>query len=192
MATRRFRDEARRRSVTISAQRSTSSPCRTIWAVPMAPSSMQRRGARLAPLPCATARSCLFSLVFGTERPPFGAYPDKAEQIRRTSAVFANDGWEVPRLLNALRRADDLYFDTVSQIRMPCWSRGRISLVGDAAFAPSFRSGQGTSLALVGAYVLAGELAAHDDPANAFAAYERIMRPFVEANQALATKENGS
>ena len=71
----------------------------------MAPSSMQRRGARLAPLPCATARSCLFSLVFGTERPPFGAYPDKAEQIRRTSAVFANDGWEVPRLLNALRRA---------------------------------------------------------------------------------------
>ncbi len=44
-------------------------------------------------------------LVFGTERPPFGAYPDKAEQIRRTSAVFANDGWEVPRLLDALRRA---------------------------------------------------------------------------------------
>jgi 2-polyprenyl-6-methoxyphenol hydroxylase-like FAD-dependent oxidoreductase len=131
-------------------------------------------------------------LVFGTERPPFGAYPDKAEQIRRTSAVFANDGWEVPRLLNALLRADDLYFDTVRQIRMPCWSRGRISLVGDAAFAPSFRSGQGTSLALVGAYVLAGELAAHDDPADAFAAYEPIMRPFVEANQALATKDKAS
>ena len=75
---------------------------------------------------------------------------------------------------------------------MPCWSKGRISLVGDAAFAPSFRSGQGTSLALLGAYVLAGELAAHDDPANAFAAYERIMRPFVEANQALATKDKAS
>jgi 2-polyprenyl-6-methoxyphenol hydroxylase-like FAD-dependent oxidoreductase len=128
-------------------------------------------------------------LVFGTERPPFGAHPDKAEQIRRTAAVFAADGWEVPRLLDALRRADDLYFDTVSQIRMPGWSKGRVSLVGDAAFAPSFRSGQGTSLALVGAYVLAGELAAHDDPANAFTSYERIMRPFVEANQALATKD---
>ena len=44
------------------------------------------------------SRSCLFSLVFGTERPPFGAYPDKAEQIRRTSAVFAKDGWESPTL----------------------------------------------------------------------------------------------
>jgi 2-polyprenyl-6-methoxyphenol hydroxylase-like FAD-dependent oxidoreductase len=75
---------------------------------------------------------------------------------------------------------------------MPCWSGGRVSLIGGAAFAPSFRSGQGTSLALVGAYVLAGELAAHDEPADAFAAYERIVRPFVEANQALATKENGS
>ena len=95
-------------------------------------------------------------------------------------------------MLDALRRADDLYFDTVSQIRMPCWSKGRVSLVGDAAFAPSFRSGQGTSLALVGAYLLAGELAAHDDPANAFAAYERIMRPFVEANQRLANKDQAS
>jgi 2-polyprenyl-6-methoxyphenol hydroxylase-like FAD-dependent oxidoreductase len=131
-------------------------------------------------------------LVFGTESPPFGAHPDKAEQIRRTTAAFAAGGWEVPRLLDALGRADDLYFDTVSQIRMPCWSNGRVSLVGDAAFAPSFRSGQGTSLALVGAYVLAGELAAHDDPANAFASYERIMRPYVEANQALATKDQAS
>jgi 2-polyprenyl-6-methoxyphenol hydroxylase-like FAD-dependent oxidoreductase len=75
---------------------------------------------------------------------------------------------------------------------MPSWSQGRVSLVGDAAFAPSFRSGQGTSLALVGAYVLAGELATHDDPGDAFAAYERIVRPFVEANQALAITENGS
>jgi 2-polyprenyl-6-methoxyphenol hydroxylase-like FAD-dependent oxidoreductase len=135
----------------------------------------------------------LFAMMtFLTETAPFGAHPDKAAQIRRTSAVFANDGWEVPRLLDALRHADDLYFDSVSQIRMPCWSRGRVSLVGDAAFAPSFRSGQGTSLALVGAYVLAGELATHDDPADAFASYERIARPFVEANQALASADNGS
>ena len=78
-----------------------------------------------------------------------------------------------------------------SLIRMPCWSKRRVTLVGDAAYAPSFRSGQGTSIALVGAYVLAGELAAHDDPADAFAAYERITRPFVEANQALAIKGQG-
>jgi 2-polyprenyl-6-methoxyphenol hydroxylase-like FAD-dependent oxidoreductase len=130
-------------------------------------------------------------LTFATEAPPFGGHPDKAEQIQRTAAVFADGGWVVPRLLEALSTADDLYFDTVSQIRMPSWSKGRIALVGDAAFAPSFRSGQGTSLALVGAYVLAGELASHDDPADAFAAYECILRPFVEANQALAIKAEG-
>jgi 2-polyprenyl-6-methoxyphenol hydroxylase-like FAD-dependent oxidoreductase len=130
-------------------------------------------------------------LIFATKAPPFGPHPDAAEQIRRTAAVFADGGWEVPRLVDGMRRADDLFFDTVSQIRMPCWSKGRVALVGDAAFAPSFRSGQGTSLALVGAYVLAGELAAHDDPTDAFTAYERIARPYVEANQALAIKEHG-
>lgn len=130
-------------------------------------------------------------LIFATETPPFGAHASKAEQIERTAAVFADGGWEVPRVLDALRRADDLFFDTVSQIRMPCWSKGRAALVGDAAYAPSFRSGQGTSIALVGAYVLAGELAAHDDPTDAFAAYERIAGPFVEANQALAIKGRG-
>jgi 2-polyprenyl-6-methoxyphenol hydroxylase-like FAD-dependent oxidoreductase len=131
-------------------------------------------------------------LIFATETPPFDAHPDAAEQIQRTAGVFTEGGWEVPRLVDAMRGAPDLYFDTVSQIRMPCWSQGRTALVGDAAFAPSFLSGQGTSLALVGAYVLAGELAAHDNPADAFAAYERTVRPFVEANQALAIKEDGS
>lgn len=131
-------------------------------------------------------------LIYATDTPPFVARPDAAEQIRRTAAVFADGGWEVPRLLEAMRNADDLFFDTVSQIRMPSWSKGRVALTGDAAFAPSFRSGQGTSVALVGAYVLAGELASHDDPAHAFASYERMLRPFVEANQALATREVGS
>lgn len=130
-------------------------------------------------------------LTFATDSPPFGGQADRAEQIRRTAAVFADGGWEVPRLLAAMERADDLFFDTVSQIHMPRWSKGRVALVGDAAFAPSFRSGQGTSLALVGAYVLAGELAAHKDACDAFAAYEQIVRPFAEANQALAIKEDG-
>ena len=130
-------------------------------------------------------------LIFATETPPFGAQASKAEQIERTAAVFADGGWEVPRMVEALRHADDLFFDTVSQIRMPSWSKGRVALVGDAAYAPSFRSGQGTSIALVGAYVLAGELAGHDNPPDAFAAYEGLVRPFVEANQALAIKEKG-
>jgi 2-polyprenyl-6-methoxyphenol hydroxylase-like FAD-dependent oxidoreductase len=131
-------------------------------------------------------------LIFATETPPFGGHLDAAEHIQHTAAVFADGGWEAPRLVDGLRNADDLFFDTVSQIQMPCWSKRRVTLVGDAAFAPSFRSGQGTSLALVAAYVLAGELAAHDDPTDAFAAYERIARPFVEANQALAIKEDGN
>jgi 2-polyprenyl-6-methoxyphenol hydroxylase-like FAD-dependent oxidoreductase len=130
-------------------------------------------------------------LIFASDDPPFGARPDVQEQYKRTEAVFAGGGWEVPRLLEAMRRAEDLYSDTVSQTRMPVWSSRRVALVGDAAYAPSFRSGQGTSLALVGAYVLAGELASQADPTDAFAAYERITRPFVEANQALAIEGNG-
>jgi 2-polyprenyl-6-methoxyphenol hydroxylase-like FAD-dependent oxidoreductase len=128
-------------------------------------------------------------LMFATETPPFGSHPDRAEQIERTAAAFAEGGWRIPHLLEAMRCAENLYFDTVTQIRMPNWSKGRVGLVGDAAYAPSFRSGQGTSLALVGAYILAGELAAHDNPIDAFSAYENRLRAFVEANQALARKE---
>ncbi|QQX91598.1 FAD-dependent monooxygenase [Gluconobacter sphaericus] len=117
---------------------------------------------------------------------------DAKEQMKRTRAVFSGMGWKVPHLLNVMEASDDLYFDTVSQIRMPRWSAGRVALVGDAACAPSFRSGQGTSLALVGAYVLAGELAVCDTPEEAFAAYEHLVRPFSEANQTLATDDNGA
>jgi 2-polyprenyl-6-methoxyphenol hydroxylase-like FAD-dependent oxidoreductase len=67
-----------------------------------------------------------------------------------------------------------------------------VALVGDSAFAPSFFTGQGTSLAIVGAYILAGELASHENPTDAFAAYERIARPFVEANQDLPFREGGT
>ncbi|WP_158821380.1 FAD-dependent monooxygenase [Granulicella sp. S156] len=126
-------------------------------------------------------------LIFAADEAPFLSHPDIEEQRLRTSEIFAGSGWKVPRLVEAMQKADDLFFDTVSQIHMPRWSSGRVVLVGDAAYAPSFLSGQGTSLALVGAYVLAGELATHSNPAEAFAAYERIVRPFVEANQALAS-----
>lgn len=61
-----------------------------------------------------------------------------------------------------MRDADDLFFDGVSQTRMPQWASGRVALVGDAAYAPSFLTGQGSSLALVGAYMLAASLADRD------------------------------
>ncbi|NUT96660.1 MAG: NAD-binding protein [Saccharothrix sp.] len=102
----------------------------------------------------------------------------------RLAEVFAGAGWKVPELVAEAARARDLYFDSVSLIRMDRWSRGRVVLVGDAAYAASPASGQGTSLALVGAYVLAGELV--DGLEGAFERYESLMRDFVTANQALA------
>lgn len=126
-------------------------------------------------------------LTMALDEMPSAAERNPDIQRQRFRALFGQDGWHVPRLLDALDRADDIYCDTVSQIRMPAWSKGRIALAGDAAYGPSFVTGQGSSLALVGAYVLAGELARNaDDPAKAFANYDREYRPFAEANQNLA------
>ncbi|GAB1818453.1 FAD-dependent monooxygenase [Herbidospora sp. RD11066] len=112
---------------------------------------------------------------------------DSAQQRKLLAEVFAGQGWEVPRLLDAMADAPDFYLDSISQVRMDRWSSGRVVLVGDAAYGPSPASGQGTSLALVGAYVLAGSLAAAaGDHRAAFAAYEHDMRHFVEENQKLA------
>ena len=124
-------------------------------------------------------------LCFTRATAPFSAFRDPQAQRELVASVFADNDWEVPKLVEAMRAADDLFFDTVSQIRLPRWSSGRVALVGDAAYAPSFLTGQGSSLALVGAYVLAGHLATAPDHTAAFEAYERQTRPFVEANQGL-------
>ncbi|MFE5392977.1 FAD-dependent monooxygenase [Streptomyces sp. NPDC056568] len=125
-------------------------------------------------------------LNFAHPRPSFDAFRDAESQRRLLTRVFADDGWEVPGLLAALRETEDVFFDAVSQIRMPRWSSDRVALVGDAAYAPSLLTGQGTSLALVGAYMLAGSLAAASgDHAAGFAAYERDTREFVTLNQEL-------
>ncbi|RII20747.1 6-hydroxynicotinate 3-monooxygenase precursor [Streptomyces sp. YIM 130001] len=123
-------------------------------------------------------------LNFAHPQAPFHAFGDPASQRALVEGVFADAGWEVPGMLDALRDADDLFFDGVGQIRMPRWSRGRVALVGDAAYAPSFLTGQGSSLALVGAYMLAASLADRDHTAG-FAAYERDTRAFVTLNQDL-------
>jgi 2-polyprenyl-6-methoxyphenol hydroxylase-like FAD-dependent oxidoreductase len=101
--------------------------------------------------------------------------------------AFAADGWEVPRLLAELESADDFYFDSISQVIMDTWSRGRVTLVGDAGYCPGPAVGGGTSVAIVGAYVLAGELReAGGDHTAAFLAYENQMRAFVRRNSAVA------
>ncbi|MBA2895499.1 FAD-dependent monooxygenase [Nonomuraea soli] len=113
---------------------------------------------------------------------------ERAEQQRILAEAYTGSGWEVPRLLEGMADAPDFYYDSLSQVRMDSWHAGRVALIGDAAYCASPASGQGTSLALVGAYVLAGELKrAAGDHTAAFPAYEARMRPFVEANQALGT-----
>lgn len=126
-------------------------------------------------------------LNFAHPQPPFDVFPDPRAQRDLMNTVFADAGWEVPGMLAALRDADDLFFDAVGQIRVPRWSDGRVALVGDAAWAPSFLTGQGTSLALVGAYMLAASLADREHPSG-FAAYEHSTRDFVAMNQALVGK----
>ncbi|QIB47928.1 FAD-dependent oxidoreductase [Streptomyces aureoverticillatus] len=128
-------------------------------------------------------------LNFHQPEPPSDALRDPDAQRHLVATVFADAGWKVPDMLNAMREADDLFFDTAAQIRMPHWSSGRVALVGDAAYAPSFLTGQGSSLALTGAYMLAHALATHHDRTAAFAAYERDVREFVTMNQALV--DNG-
>jgi 2-polyprenyl-6-methoxyphenol hydroxylase-like FAD-dependent oxidoreductase len=114
---------------------------------------------------------------------------DRDQQQQALRTVYAGIGWEVPRLLEMMPAASDWYFDTAAQIDMPRWSQGRVVLVGDAAYCASPMSGQGTSIALIGAYVLAGELAAASGAyPRAFAEFENPMRPFVEANQAVGLR----
>ncbi|GAA2546986.1 MULTISPECIES: FAD-dependent monooxygenase [Streptomyces] len=129
-------------------------------------------------------------LNFHRPQPPVDALRDPDAQRDLVATAFAGAGWEVPRMVDAMRDADDLFFDTAGQIRMPRWSSGRVALVGDAAYAPSFLTGQGSSLALVGAYMLANALASHRDHTAAFAGYERGLREFVAVNQALV--DNGA
>jgi 2-polyprenyl-6-methoxyphenol hydroxylase-like FAD-dependent oxidoreductase len=97
--------------------------------------------------------------------------------LRRT---FADVGGAAPRVLKELDNGAPMYFSAVGQIRNPSWSKGRVTLLGDAAFCNATFGGAGTSLALIGAYVLAGELAGAADARAALTRYERAMQPFVE------------
>jgi 2-polyprenyl-6-methoxyphenol hydroxylase-like FAD-dependent oxidoreductase len=118
---------------------------------------------------------------------------DLGAQKRRIRERFAGDGWETPAILRALDDTQELYFDRVSQIRMDTWSRGRVALLGDAACAPSLLAGQGSALAMTGAYVLAGELmAAGGDHARAFRRYEELLFDLLRQKQAGAEKFAGA
>lgn len=112
---------------------------------------------------------------------------DIDEQKRIVVRAFEGDAWETSRILSTIWDSPDFYFDRVSQVHVDTWSRHRTALLGDAAYCASPMSGIGTSLALVGAYILAGELAAAEgDPRRAFPAYQRKMHEFAGQAQQFA------
>jgi 2-polyprenyl-6-methoxyphenol hydroxylase-like FAD-dependent oxidoreductase len=104
--------------------------------------------------------------------------PDQQRALLRHT--FAGAGWETDRVLAALADVDDLYTEMLGQVRAPRWSHGRVALVGDAAYCPSPMTGMGTTLAVVGGYVLAGQIASHGALRDGLDGYERIMRPWVQ------------
>jgi 2-polyprenyl-6-methoxyphenol hydroxylase-like FAD-dependent oxidoreductase len=106
--------------------------------------------------------------------------------------AFADVTWEVPDILDRMDKLDDVYFDRVSQIHLPRWSIGRVALIGDAAACASLLAGEGTGLAMIEAYVLAGEVhRAGGDIGPALAAFEARLRSFVTAKQKAALRFRG-
>ena len=111
---------------------------------------------------------------------------DVPAQKRLLAQAFADVGWRTPAMLDAMRTAPDFYFDTICQVHVEKWARGRVALLGDAGYCASPLAGLGTSAALVGAYVLAGELAATpDDHEAAYTRYQDVMRDYVKQCQQL-------
>ena len=132
----------------------------------------------------------LFLAVFRDEYIPARAAasgePDPREVVRE---IYAGLGWECAHIVEAMDGAGEIYYDRVSQIRMPRWSSGRVALIGDAAACVSLLAGEGTGLAMTEAYVLAAELgAARGDHRAAFAAYEQRMMPFLAKKQRSAAR----
>ncbi len=139
------------------------------------------RSAGLRPIHDATRAIAMFSFP----SPAFDIdHRDVEAQKRLVREQMAGFGWETQRILAHLDDTPDFYLDQVAQVVMDRWHVGRVGLLGDAAFSASPMSGAGTGLALVGAYLLAGELAAAGwDPEAGFAGYEEKMHSYVEANQ---------
>ena len=137
----------------------------------------------------------MFLFIFADSNP--SGTDDLPSQKAMLRKRFGNSGWECLQILEALDGVSDLYFDRVSQIRMnpQCglWTRNRVTLVGDAAFCVSLLAGQGSSLAMVAAYNLAGEL--HRSKGNygeAFERYQNLFAPFIALKQKAALRFAGT
>lgn len=127
-------------------------------------------------------------LLTAAEANPGPSQWDTENAVGYLRSRFGDMGWEASEILSVLDRAQDIYLDRVSQIRMPRWWRGHIALLGDAAYAPSLLAGQGSALAIVGAYILAGELSSAVTSEAAFERYQDKFLPFIVAKQDAAAK----
>ena len=117
---------------------------------------------------------------------------DESEQKECLKDWGYDLGWESNKILELMHDSDDFYFDIMAQIKMNSWAKGRVALLGDAAYCASPFSGMGINLALVGAYILAGELkSAKGDYSIAFKRCNELMHPFVDAVQDLAVWMGG-
>jgi 2-polyprenyl-6-methoxyphenol hydroxylase-like FAD-dependent oxidoreductase len=135
----------------------------------------------------------LFLIVFQAQKHLLADHHDMRAQKALLHREFDDAGWECAQILGALDRTEELYFDTVSQIRMDRWSCGRVALVGDSAFAPSLLAGQGSALAMTAAYVFAAELTmAEGQYWRAFERYECVLREFIDGKQKAAEQFAGS
>lgn len=112
---------------------------------------------------------------------------DTPAQKRMMRELFSDAGWETGSVLDAMDKADDFYMQEIAQVKLDHWFHGRVALIGDAGYCPSAVSGMGTSLAIVGGYVLAGELSrCKGDWKQGLELYEKRMRPYVEKAQHLS------
>jgi 2-polyprenyl-6-methoxyphenol hydroxylase-like FAD-dependent oxidoreductase len=118
---------------------------------------------------------------FASDREIAYDYRDQSRQRAMIASAFCNEGWRSIELLDEMRTSDNFYFDKLCQIRMPSWTKGRVALVGDAAYCASPAAGMGGSLAIVGAAALADAFQKHPhDFRAAFLDYDKSLRPFVE------------
>ncbi|MBJ8348641.1 FAD-dependent monooxygenase [Antrihabitans sp. YC2-6] len=150
----------------------------------------QAPGVNASMRPSRDPRMAKAGLAFRSEPIEYDRH-DLAQQRALLAERLSGAGWQCDELLAAAAVAEDFYFDSFAQVRMPTVSRGRVTLVGDAGYCASPLSGMGTSLALVGAYVLAGELGPAesidtDRITGAFERYEALMRPYIASCQHLS------
>ncbi|KAI1090190.1 FAD/NAD(P)-binding domain-containing protein [Rostrohypoxylon terebratum] len=124
---------------------------------------------------------------------------DTKEERAALTGIFQGAGWETGEAIEAMNKTDDFYLERMGLVKLDSWSRGRVTLLGDAAYCPSANTGMGTTSAIVGAYVLAGEIGRHckdgvdikDGLTAALKAYEQRFRPFMDQVQKGVSEDSG-